>query len=414
MNNKKFSFVHPVIVLNKVNYPLAVIIIAPLLNFMFGISIDLYAPSLPEIATYFNTTAIIAKQTLVAVMLGYCIGCFVLGPMMDSFGRRKIISISLLGFVFVSLLAIFAQKADQLSLVRLLQGVLIAASSIGSRVLIFDNFTGKRYVVGIIYTSLAYALGPIIAPFIGGWLQYLYGWKSAFVVYAILSFIVFILFFLFIKEPNFQRKPFKWRSITQEYWRMSTNKYFLSGAVISGIIFFQVVGFSLLGSYFYSKRLNVSSVLFGYSALVLGLSYLIGSLVNRMGTKYFTTKQLSIFGFFMLNVAVILYLIISLGVELSIPAIVLPNIFILFSVGFIFPNVLSESLKIFPTEVGVATATQSMLFMGVGTMVNSIANRLEMHSILEIAVFYIILVAIQNILFFRCFIKIFKGDAISS
>lgn len=387
---------------------LAIMIIAPLLNFLFGISTDLYTPSLPQIATYFHASEITSKQSISAFMLGFCIGCLLLGPLMDAYGRRKMIIYSLIGFVLMSLLAIVSQKAEQLTDVRLFQGVFIAAASIGSRILILDNFTGQRYVAGIIYTSFAYAAGPVIGPFLGGWLQFLYGWQSVFIAYAILASIVFILFFAFIKESSYEKKSFSLSRTVKEYWSMTNNKLFLSGALLLGITLFQLIGFSVFGSYFYSEKFHVSSVVFGESSLFLGLSYLIATLVNRLCTHYFSQKKLCCFGMYLLITAIIIYLIVGLTLELSIKTILFPNLLIVFSAGFIFPNVLGAALRIFPNNIGTATSAQSLLFMAVCTIISSIANRLEMHSLEAIAFFYSALVAVQMIAFFLYFIKIYS------
>lgn len=157
----------PLIKLNN-NYLLTQLIVAPLLNFLFGISIDPYAPSITSIIQDFHVTEVVGKRTINALLFGFCLGCLLLGPMMDDYGRRKVLLGSLLSFVIVSLFASFITHSQELQLVRLFQDTFIAASSIGSHVLIFDNFSGKRYAIAILYTSFAYAVGPVVAPFLEG------------------------------------------------------------------------------------------------------------------------------------------------------------------------------------------------------------------------------------------------------
>jgi MFS transporter, DHA1 family, multidrug resistance protein len=398
----------PMFNLSGERYLLIVIIVAPLLNFIFGISVDLYAPSVPAITSYFHTSEILAKQGFSSIMLGFCLGCLVLGPMMDDYGRRKVILISLLFFILVSLLALEAGVIRQLTTVRVLQGIAIAASSIGSRVLIFDNFKGDRYAIGIVYTSFAYAVGPIIAPFVGGWLQSLFGWQSIFIAYASMGLFVFILFFFFIKESKFEKKSFSLSTSIKEYWTLVCNKTFFSGGVILGIAFFQFVSFSVLGTYFYSQVMGLTSVNFGNSALLLGVTYLFSTLINRVLIPRFSIKKICSFGFLLLLIATLIYIFIALKFPVSESGLVIPGMLIVFSIGFIFPNVLGASLKLFPGCVGVAAAAQSLLFMLVSLVVTSVVNHLNMHERTNIAILYTVLFAIQIFMFLKYFVRAFK------
>ena len=95
-----------VIQLQSDNYIGLLIIIAPLLNFLTGINIDLYTPSLPEIAHYYGASIIIVKNTITATMIGFAIGCIIFGTIIDIFGRRRIILFGLMVYTVSSLLAL--------------------------------------------------------------------------------------------------------------------------------------------------------------------------------------------------------------------------------------------------------------------------------------------------------------------
>lgn len=402
------------IVLSEKNYLLAVIIIAPLLNFLFGISVDLYAPSIYNITQHFHVSEFIGKRTIGALFFGFCLGCIVLGPLMDDYGRRKVIALSLLGFACISLLALIATDIHELTLIRVFQGVLVAAASIGSRILIFDNFTGKRYAIAILYTSFAYSLGPVIAPFLGGWLQYLYGWQSVFVAYSALSLILFLFVFLFIKDNPYQQKKFSLKKVAEEYWTITKNKIFFSGAIILGLSLFELMSFSVLGSYYFNVKLHLTSVNFGDSALLMGLSYLGGTLINRFLIPITSQKKLCTFGLIVLFLSSISYLLMSLILPFSEMTLVLPNMLISFSAGFIFPNILGAILKLYPKNIGVASATQSLLFMAVSMLTMFIVDHLNMHLTMHLGFLYLTLAVIQCIMFFKYFVHIYNKDILVS
>ena len=68
-----------------------------------GICIDLYVPSLPAISHFFHTTPHMAQMTVPAFLIGYGIAQFIIGPISDSIGRRKLLVV---GLVFCTIFSI--------------------------------------------------------------------------------------------------------------------------------------------------------------------------------------------------------------------------------------------------------------------------------------------------------------------
>ncbi|MFT6834336.1 MAG: DHA1 family bicyclomycin/chloramphenicol resistance-like MFS transporter [Francisellaceae bacterium] len=398
----------PLIKLQGEKYLIAILIVSPLLNFLFGLSIDLYAPAIPLIATHFHDTLFHVDHGISLLMFGFAIGCIVIGPMMDDYGRRKVIIGTLFIFIIASTIAIFSQSTYQINSLRFIQGIAIAASSIGSRTLIFDNFTGKRYAIGMIYTSFAYALGPILAPAIGVRLLQHYGWSSIFVIYASIGFILLILAILFIGDTSYTIKKYSIISSAKEYLTIIRNKIFFFGAVILGITLYELMSFTLLDQYFFIQALELNPIIYGDSAFFLGGSYLIGIIINRICVNYFSLKNLCAFAMIILGLAIIFYITISLLFVTSVITLVLPVLFIVFSAGFIFPNVLAQTLKIYPKKINTASAAQSLLFISVCAIVSAIVDHLKLHTQIDLAILYLCLGSIQIFIFFRYFIKSYE------
>ena len=123
--------------------------LAPMLNFLSGISIDLYAPSMPSMTKIFHTSTSLMQNTLSATLLGSAIGAVLFGTLIDSLGRKYVITFSLFAFSLLSLGACFANSILVLMLIRLGQGMLVSAASIGSRAFVLDHFTGKKLTVAV-------------------------------------------------------------------------------------------------------------------------------------------------------------------------------------------------------------------------------------------------------------------------
>src|SRR5690625_4071671 len=85
--------------------------LALLLGFLtaFGpLTIDMYLPSFPSIASEFSTNASLVQFSLTACLLGLGIGQLVIGPMSDVRGRRSPLLIFLTMYIVASILSAFA------------------------------------------------------------------------------------------------------------------------------------------------------------------------------------------------------------------------------------------------------------------------------------------------------------------
>jgi len=86
---KQILFNRPLIQLEKASYLNLLIILVPLMNFISGISIDLYAPSMPALATHFASSITLVKNTVTISMLGFALGAILLGVLFDTLGRKS-------------------------------------------------------------------------------------------------------------------------------------------------------------------------------------------------------------------------------------------------------------------------------------------------------------------------------------
>src|SRR6478735_11760456 len=85
-----------------------------LLSSFTPLSIDMYLPALPVIATDLGGTAGDIQLTLSAFLLAFGFGQIFYGPAGDRFGRRPVILTGLATYVLVSIGCAFAAVAGQL------------------------------------------------------------------------------------------------------------------------------------------------------------------------------------------------------------------------------------------------------------------------------------------------------------
>lgn len=164
------------------------------------LSIDMYLPALPELATDLGTTAAVIGLTLTACLIGLAAGQLVAGPLSDRLGRRRPLLAGLVIYTLASLLCAIAADATQLIAFRAIQGAAGAAGIVIARAVVRDLHTGSALARFFALTMLVNGLAPILAPIIGGQLLLVTSWRGVFVVLAGIGALLLVAVLLRLRE----------------------------------------------------------------------------------------------------------------------------------------------------------------------------------------------------------------------
>lgn len=148
---------------------------------------DMYIPGLPLLAVDLRTDPGVAQLSLTAFLVAFAVGQFVIGPISDAIGRRRILVVGTAVFTLASIGCAVAPSAATLIVARLLQGLAGAAGSIAARAMVTDVLTGVRRAQTIGTLSAINAVGPVAAPLIGGVLLIVGSWRLSFWALAVLG-----------------------------------------------------------------------------------------------------------------------------------------------------------------------------------------------------------------------------------
>lgn len=400
---KKY-FSKPIYALAPETYLTFLIMLAPCLYFLSGANTDLYSPSMPAIADYFHASIVATKNTIAATTLGWAMGGFTFGILIDSVGRKKILVIGMFGYVLSSIAALFCHSIHQLLLVRCIQGFAVS-SIIGSRVLIMDLLSGHRFTVAMLYTSIGYGLGPIIGPFVGGILQHYIGWRANFFALVLIGLIILVLLVFFIEESNTVRHPLKISNIAKRCLTVISNKEFMCGVIIGGVTQTQLMIYATLGPFIVENLLHHTAITFGNSALIVGVAYVAGSLVNRLLLKYITPKQICDIGFVIIALGLLSALLFSFIATLELTTLMLPLFLTSTGIGFLFPNILSANLKRFAHFPGIAMAVQSCLLLTIASLGLFLISHVVVENLFQLTLILFVLAIIDAVIFYRFYRK---------
>lgn len=151
---------------------------------MSGLATDIYLPSMPSMAIELHQPESNIQLTLSIFLISYGLTQFFAGSIVDSFGRYKISMISLALFVVSFLITATTQNIFVIYAMRVLQGMLSGFAVVSKRAFFVDVYDGEERKHYLSIMTIVWSVGPIIAPFIGGYLQKIFGWQSNFYVLA--------------------------------------------------------------------------------------------------------------------------------------------------------------------------------------------------------------------------------------
>ena len=258
-----------------------------------GIGVDLYSPSLPWIQRAMHADPALIKLTISVYLLGYAIGPLFFGLLADIHGRKKILFGGLILYIF-SCIGIVAFPNIQMMLgMRLLQGFAIGAAGVTSKAMIIDTYKGEAMRKMGSMMAIIWAIGPVIAPFIGGYLQHYYGWHANF--YFLMGYAVIILFASFsLPETLTNKIEMSKAVILHSYKTVLLSKPFWAGVIYMGVVYSIITIFNTVGPFFIQNVLHYSPIQFGHIALVMGLAFLFGGLLNRVLVNFLKVRTLLI------------------------------------------------------------------------------------------------------------------------
>lgn len=246
-----------------------------------GFATDLYLPSFPQMAGVFHATPTQIQLSLSVFLISYGIGQFFAGSLMDSFGRYRPVIIALILFILSNILIIMTRNIGVVDACRVLQGLCVSFIAVGKRTFFVDAYTGKQQQSYTSLLTIVWATAPIIAPYLGGYLQVHFGWTSCFYFLAVYASILLVSELRYGGETLRNRTPFHLKPVTKIYLKLMNTRDFSIGVVILGLSFCLVMSFNMVIPFIVQKIFHLSPVITGYCALLSGLALLLGGIIGK-------------------------------------------------------------------------------------------------------------------------------------
>ena len=141
---------------------------------------------------------------------------FIVGPIADSFGRRKIILEGLALFMVSSIILVNLDSFKALLFWRFIQGLAAAVPMVCAGAMFIDKYSGEKVsqVLGMVNAVITAAIAA--APMVGAYVAEIFDWRATFIVVMLLSVVAFVGFLLLVKE-----------SLTHNLYRLDIKLFFV-------------------------------------------------------------------------------------------------------------------------------------------------------------------------------------------
>lgn len=367
---------------------------------------DIYLTALPEMCKAFNCTQAEIQMSFCSFFLGLAFCQLIAGALSDHFGRKQILIIGIAIFTVASWLCATAETLPQFVAFRLLQAVGGGVGSVVFRALIVDRFDrlDAAKIFSVIFPIIG--LSTAIAPFLGGYIASLWGWRGTFFFMAAFGVVILniVIFFLGNLKNAVPRDVSMLRQApvlrTKKYWDLLCNLEFLGYALVICTCFCAFRSYTVESPFVFHRQGYVAEEM-GSFYVGLSITYLLGSLFARYLSRHSLQRALSV-GIGALVVGGLAMLCAAFLFAHSPYAIILPMCMVAFGNGLLFPIGSAAALSAVPGELsgtaaGFMGCLQFLLAAFCISYVGDICQGQAMHMSLFITI--IILLGIGSHLF---------------
>ncbi len=343
-----------------------------LLAGLSALTMNIFLPSLPGMADYFNVSYGLMQQSVPLYLALSAALQIVIGPVSDRFGRRKVLIGSLVLFLIATVGTLLAPNATVFLIFRMGQAVIASGMAL-SRAVVRDMVADDEAASMIGYVTMGMSLVPMIGPVIGGVLDDAYGWKANFALLLGLGVLVLALVWADLGETATLRRTSLKDQIrtypsllgSQKFWG-----YTLAAGFASGCFFAYLGGAPYVGDKIFGLSSTHVGALFALTAIGYAAgNFLAGRFSVRVGMNrmILTGALVTTFGL------ALLALLTWAG--LSGPVVFFGlTVFMGLGNGICLPNANAGMLSIRPDLAGTASGLGGAILIGGGAGLAAIAG----------------------------------------
>ena len=256
-------------------FPLALV----LFEFSVYIGNDLVQPAMLAITKEFGVSSSWAPSSMSFYLLGGACVAWLLGPLSDRIGRKKVLLAGVLFFVVCCLLILLTQNIESFLALRFLQGIGLTVISAVGYAAIQETFEERDAIKVMALMANISLLAPLLGPVVGAALIDHVSWHWGFIGIAFLAFLSW--FGLKAKMPESQvsipKQPFSY--ILDDFKQVYKNKRFLGMTLALPMVSMPLMLWIALSPVMLVEELGFSSMQYGLAQFPVLGGLILGNIV---------------------------------------------------------------------------------------------------------------------------------------
>ncbi|MGH8781317.1 Bcr/CflA family multidrug efflux MFS transporter [Paraburkholderia sp.] len=337
---------------------------------------DMYLPSLPSIAAGFGVVPGVAQSTLTSFMAGFSIGMLLYGPLSDAYGRRPILLGGIALFTVSSVACVFSFSIGSLVFVRFLQALGAGAASVLSRAIARDAHEPTDAARVLSMVAIVTAVGPLLAPLIGGQLLLLGSWRIVFVVLTLFGAGCAVTAYLRVPEtwPREKRASSAVLQSFAAYGRLLQDPMVWGHMLCGGMAFASMFTYISATPFVYIEHFHVSPQHYGFLFGLNVFGIMIGNFVNtRFVGRLGPLRIISIAATISAGASLFVALMCVTGWG-GLWSIVVGLFFVVGVVGVLSANCATDLMHRYPHNAGAAAAVFGAMQLALGALASVVVG----------------------------------------
>jgi DHA1 family bicyclomycin/chloramphenicol resistance-like MFS transporter len=328
------------------------------LNAIGPLSTDMYLPSLPEIAHRLGASSAQVQLTISFYLIGFAVGQILYGPVSDRYGRKAVLLGALGVYCLASIACTFSTSVEMLYVGRAMQALGASGSLVVTRAIVRDLYSGARAGRELSLISSVMALGPVLAPVVGGALQTAFGWRSSFIALALIGVTSAAVVWALLPETMHRRvtEPFSLSSMLKSYGIVAQNPAFLAYLGLATFSYAGLFAWISAASFVLQNVYSLSPFNFGVVFALGAVGYMSGTAIaTRLVVRIGLDSTMGL-GACLLTVGGLCAVAsVALGLT-SAFTLVVPVAVYIAGLGMVLPQGIAGALTPFPERAGAASA----------------------------------------------------------
>jgi DHA1 family bicyclomycin/chloramphenicol resistance-like MFS transporter len=317
---------------------------------------NILLPSLPQMAVSLHVSTAGVTSSITVFLAVFALGQLAVGPLSDRYGRRWPVLTGFAVFLAGSIWCGLATDLPGLLIGRVIQAAGACSTSVLSRAIARDLFSGAALGRAMALIMIAMAAAPGFSPLLGGALDHYFGWRSEFAFVGVFAAIGAIAYNAVLGETHRStRIPLDPLAIAKNYFGLIGDRRFLIPAATVSLIMGGLFAMFSAAPRVLIEGLHFTPIELGFFfAGTVMIVFAAGMLATRLGPRFGLDRSIQ-GGLLAAATGSVAILLVSMFHPTFLPFLAAMSVFLL-GMGIVNPLGTAQALSPFGEKAGAASA----------------------------------------------------------